>query len=168
MIEIGERVRTGASAEISATIELPFELRQRSRFGATLASGEAVVVRLPRGEVLRGGDLLRAADGRVIEVKALPEQLIHCQCAHPTELARLAYHLGNRHLPVQLGDSYFRIAKESVIEAMLRGLGAKLVDVIAPFEPEAGAYAGVHTHREADGKSAARIHEYGAAEYSDK
>ena len=168
MLEIVEKLSSAVSVAVCATIELPFELRQKSRFNTTLASGEAVVIRLARGEILRGGDLLRAADGRVIQVVARPEQLIHCQCADPTGLARLAYHLGNRHWPVQLGEGYLRIGKEAVIEAMLRGLGAQLVDVIAPFEPEAGAYGGVHAHREVNGASGARIHEYGAAEHSDK
>jgi urease accessory protein len=151
MLEIVEKLSAAANAPVFAAIELAFELRQKSRFDTTLASGEAVVIRLARGEMLRGGDLLRAADGRVIQVVARPEPLIHCQCADPTGLARLAYHLGNRHWPVQLGDGYLRIGKDAVIEAMLRGLGAQLVDVIAPFEPEAGAYGGV-THREADGE----------------
>jgi len=168
MIEIVEKISVGIGVTVFGTIALPFELRQKSRLRTTLATGEAVLVKLPRGEVLRGGDLLRAADGRVVEVVAQPERLIHCQSNNATELARWAYHLGNRHLPVQLGDGYLRIAKEPVIDVMLRGLGAAPVDVIAAFEPESGAYRGVHAHAESAGQSGPRIHDYAATEQSNK
>jgi urease accessory protein len=168
MIEIVEKITSGASVAVCATIELPFELRQKSRLSTILASGEAVLVKLPRGEVLRDGDLLRAGDGRVVAVVAKRERLIHCQSNNATELARWAYHLGNRHLPVQLGDGYLRIANDPVIDAMLRGLGAEPVDVMAAFEPESGAYRGVHAHAGSDGQSGPRIHDHAATEQSHK
>jgi len=166
MIELIEKVAAGASVTVCDTIELPFELRQKSRFSTTLANGEAVLVKLPRGEVLRGGDLLRAGDGRVLAVVAQPERLIHCQSNNATELARWAYHLGNRHLPVELGDGYLRFANDPVVKAMLGGLGAQPVDVMAAFEPEGGAYRGVHPHAGSDGQSGPRIHDHAATEQS--
>ncbi len=148
-------------------LQLPFDERQKSRLRARLVSGEEVALALPRGEVLRGGDLLLAADGRVVEVVARPELLLHVVCETPQALARAAYHLGNRHVPVQVGEGWLRLAADHVLEQMLKGLGARTSAIEAPFEPEAGAYAG-HTHgnmgyhQHAGGEShGARIHEYG-------
>src|SRR5205814_6028578 len=118
-----------------------------SRFKAKLASGEEVGVILPRGEVLRGGDLVTASDGRVFEIVSQPEEVLHVEAKSAKELARIAYHLGNRHVAVEVGEGYLRIAHDHVLDCMLAGLGAKLSHVNAPFEPEAGAYAGVgHEH----------------------
>jgi len=125
-------------------LELPFDSRQKTRLRTRLASGEEAALMLPRGEVLRGGELAVASDGRVIEVVAAAEEVLHVECASATELARCAYHLGNRHVPVEVGDGFLRLAEDHVIEKMLAGLGAKLSHVTAPFEPEAGAYAGGH------------------------
>ena len=94
---------------------------------------------LPRGEILRGGDLVTASDGRVIEIVAEPEKVLHIETK---ELAKIAYHLGNRHVPVQVGEDFLRIAEDHVLEEMVKKLGAKVSHVEAPFEPEAGAYAG--------------------------
>ena len=120
---------------------------------------------LPRGEVLRGGDLLTTSDGRTVEVVALAEQLLHVECDSPTALARAAYHLGNRHVPVEVGDGFLRLAADHVLEQMLKGLGARLTAIAAPFEPEAGAYGGHHHggghHHQEEPGHAARIHEYG-------
>ena len=125
---------------------LPFEARQKSRLRTKLASGEEVGLMLPRGEILRGGDLVTASDGRVIEVVAEPEKLLNIESG---ELARIAYHLGNRHVPVQVGDGFLRIAQDHVLEEMVRRLGAKVSRIEAAFEPEAGAYAGGrHLHDE--------------------
>lgn len=166
MLEIKAKLKTrrGAYAlEVKGRLELPFDKRQKSRLRAQLASGEAVALNLPRGEILRGGDLVVASDGRIIEVVAAPEQLLHAVCADPTVLARAAYHLGNRHVPVQVGDGFLRIAADHVLEAMLQGLGATLTPIEAPFEPEAGAY-GAHPHQHGEDAGAARIHTYGEAQ----
>jgi urease accessory protein len=114
---------------------------------------------LPRGEVLRGGDLVTASDGRVIEVLAAPEQLLHVECAGATDLAKAAYHLGNRHVPVQVGDGFLRLAADHVLEEMLKKLGAKVSHVEAPFEPEAGAYAGGH-HQHDEMGHGGKIHDH--------
>jgi urease accessory protein len=144
MIEIKSRLDTRQGAEIKGQLRLPFELRQRSRLRTRLVSGEEVAVLLPRGEVLRGGDLVSASDGRVIEVLGAPEKLLHVTCAAPAALVRAAYHLGNRHVPVQVGEGFLRIAADHVLGDMLKKMGAQVAEVEAPFEPEAGAYGHEH------------------------
>jgi urease accessory protein len=110
-----------------------------------------------------------AADGRVVAVVAEPEAVLHVTCVDATALTKAAYHLGNRHVPVQVGDGFLRIAADHVLADMLRGLGATLTPMQAPFEPEAGAYGnygahgGGHHHHEENGH-AGRIHEYRAHE----
>ncbi len=158
MVEIKSKLKTRHAAykiEVKGRLELPFEMRQKSRFKAKLASGEEVGVMLPRGEVLRGGDLVTASDGRVIEIVSSPEDLLHVEAGSARDLARIAYHLGNRHVAVEVGDGYLRIAHDHVLDRMLEGLGAKVSHVAAPFEPESGAYSGVgHEH------GAAKIHDH--------
>ncbi len=139
------------------TLELDFHHRTKSRLRARLASGEEVGLFLPRGTILRGGQRLLGRDGRVVEVVAAPEDLLEVTCADALELARAAYHLGNRHVPVELGEGWLRIQADHVLEGMLEGLGAEVAAVRAPFEPEAGAYAHGHQHQ-GDGTSGARIH----------
>jgi urease accessory protein len=109
--------------------------------------------------VLRGGDLVIASDGRVIQVVAAPEKVLHVECATPLELTRAAYHLGNRHVPVQVGEGFLRLAEDHVLEEMLKGLGARVRHMEAPFEPEAGAYGAGHRHDEMG--HGGRIHEFG-------
>lgn len=167
MLEIKAKLkmRRGAYAvDVKGRLELPFDKRQKSRLRAQLDSGEDVALNLPRGEVLRGGDLVVTSDGRIVEIVAQAEQVVHVVCAEATALARAAYHLGNRHVPVQLGEGFLRFAADHVLEAMLQGLGATLTRMDAPFEPEAGAYAGGHHHHGDDGGGAARIHAFGAAQ----
>jgi urease accessory protein len=124
-------------------LTLPFEQRQKSRLRAQAENGEEVALILPRGRVLRGGDRVAATDGREVEILAAPEKLLHIESA---ELARIAYHLGNRHVPLQVGPGFLRIAEDHVLEEMARKLGARVSHVEAPFEPEAGAYG--HQHDE--------------------
>jgi urease accessory protein len=157
MLEIRSRAKQSDAAP-GGELELPFEQRQKTRFRAKLASGEAVAVLLPRGEVLRGGDRVAASDGRVIAIVAEPESLLHIECSSASGLARAAYHLGNRHVAVQVGAGFLRIATDHVLEDMLRQLGAKVSRIVAPFEPEAGAYAGGHEHGHVHG---GKIHQYG-------
>jgi urease accessory protein len=169
MIELREKLAkddaTGGPGSISGQLRLPFERRQKTRLRAQLVSGEEVALLLPRGEVLRGGDRLRAEGGRVIEVIAEEEDVLHVVCAGPRELARAAYHLGNRHVPVQVGEDFLRLAADHVLEEMLRGLGATIEPLRAPFEPEAGAYGGGHSHGGEQRK--ARIHTYAPVLYFD-
>ncbi len=91
---------------------------------------------------LRGGDALVLEDGRLIEVVAAPEALIEIRGTDPHHLVRVAWHLGNRHLPTQIVGKGLRIRRDHVIEEMVKGLGAKVIEIEAPFDPEGGAYAG--------------------------
>jgi urease accessory protein len=159
MIEIKAKLKIPRSAykvEVKGQLVLPFDARQKSRLRARLVSGEEVGLRLPRGEILRGGDLVTASDGRVIEVIAEPEKLLHIEAA---DLARIAYHLGNRHVPVQVGEGFLRIAEDHVLEEMVKKLGAAAKPVVAPFEPEAGAYAGGH-HQHDEMGHGGKIHDH--------
>ena len=165
MIEIRSRFSLKPNpeyrVEVRGQLVLPFEMRQKSRLRARLTTGEEVAIVLPRGQVLRGGDWVVASDGRVIEVLAKPEKVLHVLCATPNALTRAAYHLGNRHVPVQVGDGWLRIAADHVLEEMLKGLGATLIATEAPFEPEAGAYGPHHRHDDESGHGG-KIHEFGA------
>ncbi|HKQ31104.1 MAG TPA: urease accessory protein UreE [Burkholderiales bacterium] len=162
MIEITVKLKRSSTVAVQGRFTLPFELRQKSRLRAKLESGEEAALLLPRGEILRGGDKVSSTDGRVFEVVAAPEKLLHVICATPTELARAAYHLGNRHIAVQVGDGFLRLSEDHVLEQMLRGLGATVAHVEAPFEPEAGAYGGGHHHHGDEPRyRLAKIHEYG-------
>ena len=137
MVIVREKLKA-ADASVMGRLSLAFEHRQRSRQRAALESGEEIGMVLPRGEILRGGDRVLASDGRVFEVVSAPEKLLHIEAA---SLARIAYHLGNRHVPVQVGEGFLRIAQDVVLEEMLRKLGARVSHVEGPFEPEPGAYA---------------------------
>ena len=159
MLQIKARLRVNKKAykvAVGGQLRLPFESRQKSRLRARLVSGEEVGLVLPRGEILRGGDLVTASDGRVIEVIAEPEKLLHIETR---DLAKVAYHLGNRHVPVQVGESFLRIAADHVLEEMVKKLGAKVSHVEAPFEPEAGAYAGGH-HQHDEMGHGGKIHDH--------
>src|SRR4051812_25790088 len=161
MVEIKAKLKVRRDAyrvSVSERLELPFESRQKSRLKAKLDSGEEVAVLLPRGEILRGGDLVTASDGRVIEIIAVPEKVLHIESS---SLAKVAYHLGNRHVPVEVGETYLRIGEDHVLEEMLRKLGATVSHIEAPFEPEAGAYAGGHQHQHDEMGHGGKIHEFG-------
>jgi urease accessory protein len=128
---------------------LPYDLRCRSRFRAHLVTGEEVGVVLTRGQILRNGDRLLTDDGRVVEVAAATESVSTVRAADARLLARTAYHLGNRHVPLQVGDGWLRYCHDHVLDDMVRGLGAELCLEQAPFEPEAGAYHGHAEHGDA-------------------
>jgi len=163
MVEIRSRFPLRPSpaygVQVRGQLSLPFERRQKSRQLASLVSGETVAIVLPRGAVMRGGDWVVASDGRVIEVLAETEQVMHVVCETPEALARAAYHLGNRHVPVQVGDGWLRLSADHVLHSMLEGLGATVTTLEAPFEPEAGAYGAHHRHDNESGHGG-KIHEF--------
>jgi urease accessory protein len=143
MLEIRERLDSdGREQRIALTLTLPFESRQRSRLRVTLGDGTPAALALPRGSVLRGGDLLRLSDGRSLRVVAAPESVSTAHSSVPRALIRAAYHLGNRHVPVEVGDGFVRYLHDHVLDVMVRDLGLSVVPEQAPFEPEGGAYAG--------------------------
>ena len=143
MLEIRER--GGHTTRPSLTLVLPFELRQRSRLRVTLSSGDEAALLLARGSVLRGGDGLLLSDGRAVRVEAALESVSTVRSDDAQKLARVAYHLGNRHVPVEIGGGYVRYLHDHVLDGMVRTLGLEVVAEHAAFEPEAGAYGG-HSH----------------------
>src|ERR1700735_135087 len=132
--------------------------RHRRRMAMTGTRGLEFLLDLEHAVVLRGGDALVLDDGRLIEVVAAPEPLIEIRGNDPHHLVRVAWHLGNRHLPTQIMSKGLRIRRDSVIEAMVKGLGARLIEIEAPLDPEGGAYAGAG-HAHADGQA---LHDHAA------
>jgi len=161
--------RIAVQSDHDVELILPFDQRQKSRLRTTLADGEEVGLFLERGQILRDGECLRADDGRVVVVRASPEKILHITCASDSDLMRVAYHLGNRHVALQVGQGWLRIADDYVLKEMVEGLGAHVECLEAPFEPEAGAYGGHHHHAgeaEGNGNAGAEghggiIHEFG-------
>lgn len=141
MLQVTERLQEPVATEASLT--LPFELRQKSRLHTRLDNGEEAALLLPRGTVLRHGDRLRADNGLIILVQAALETVSTAQASAPTLLVRAAYHLGNRHVPLQVGDGWLRYLHDHVLDAMVAALGLQVLTESAPFEPENGAY---HAH----------------------
>jgi urease accessory protein len=137
------------------TVVLGFDDRHRRRMAMTGTRGLAFLLDLAEAVALRGGDALVLEDGRLVEVVAAPEPLAEIRGRDPQHLVRLAWHLGNRHLPTQITGRGLRIRRDHVIEDMLRGLGARVIEIEAPFDPEGGAYAGgtahAHGHEPAHG-----------------
>ena len=157
MLEI--RSKSSASASRGLSLTLPFQDRQRSRLRVELSNGQEALLLMPRGSVLRGGDRLALSDGRVVMVLAAPEQVSTVRTSEAKALARVAYHLGNRHIPLEVGDGLVRYLHDHVLDGMVRELGLAVVVEDAPFEPEGGAY-GRHTHGHAHGHA----QEQGSAE----
>jgi urease accessory protein len=124
------------------TVVLGFDDRHRRRMAMTGTRGLEFLLDLENAVVLRGGDALVLDDGRLIEVVAAPEPLVEIRGNDPHHLVRVAWHLGNRHLPTQIMAKALRIRRDHVIEAMVKGLGARMIEIEAPFDPEGGAYAG--------------------------
>lgn len=152
MIEIRAKLKAPRAAyrlEVKGRLRLPFALRQQRGAKVNLESGEEAVVTLPPGEVLRGGDLVTASDGRVIEVVAAPERLLQAEFPRPADLAAAAYRLGDRHVPAEFRPDGLRVAVDVEVEKMLRKMGAALSEVEAPFEPVVEP-PHAHGHGEAD------------------
>jgi urease accessory protein len=123
------------------TVVLDFDNRHRRRMAMTGTRGLEFLLDLENAVALRGGDALVLDDGRLVEVVAAPEPLVEIRGADPHHLIRVAWHLGNRHLPTQIMPKGLRIRRDHVIEEMVRGLGARVIEIEAPFDPEGGAYA---------------------------
>jgi urease accessory protein len=146
------------------TIVLDFEARHRRRLAFETTHGIAFLLDLPETVRLRDGDALVLDDGRLIEVVAAPEPLIEIRCSEPRELARIAWHLGNRHLPVEILAKALRLRRDHVIEDMVAKLGGKVREIEAPFMPESGAYAQaqaeVHGHVHGHGHDGHAHHDH--------
>jgi urease accessory protein len=146
----------------AATVELDWDVRQKSRFEASDSQGRQLGVFLPRGTLVRGGDVLVAEDGSLVRVLAAPQPVLvitHCQ-EHGSafDLMRAAYHLGNRHVAIELKPDHLKIEPDHVLADMLRSMHLTVQETNAPFEPEGGAYGaqGGHGH----GHAHAHDHEH--------
>ena len=140
------------------TVVLDFDDRHRRRMAMTGTRGLAFLLDLDNATALRGGDALVLEDGRLVEVVAAAEPLVEIKGSDPHHLIRVAWHLGNRHLPTQIMPKALRIRRDHVIEAMVKGLGARLVEIEAPFDPEGGAYAEAAAHGHAYDVHAHDVH----------
>jgi urease accessory protein len=128
------------------TLTLPFDARCKSRLAATLDNGEEVALVMPRGTVLADGDMLVADDGGFVRVVAAAEDVLIVRAPSVRLLTRAAYHLGNRHTPVEVGAEYLKLEADPVLEDMLKRLGVLVAHESQPFQPETGAYGGGHKH----------------------
>ncbi len=150
--------KTDRAGALHGVLTLPLEKRVRSRLRARLDSGEEIAILLPRGSVLHDGDRLCAESGELILVRAAPEALSRVRSDDPLQLARACYHLGNRHMQVQILAGEVRYLHDHVIDEMLRGLGFSVSLCEAPFAPEPGAYGGSAEQAHAHGHSHAHPH----------
>lgn len=152
----------------AAIVSLDWDVRQKSRFDATDSQGRALGVFLPRGAVVRGGDVLVADDGSLIAVQAAPQPVLvvtHCaQHGSGFDLTRAAYHLGNRHVPLELKPDHLKLEPDHVLADLLRQMHLTVTATNAPFEPENGAYAaaatGAHDHGHHDDHGHAQGHDH--------
>jgi urease accessory protein len=165
------------------TIVLDFDDRHRRRMAMTGTRGLEFLLDLENAVALRGGDALVLEDGRLIEVIAAPEPLVEIRGVDPHHLVRVAWHLGNRHLPTQITGKGLRIRRDHVIETMVQGLGVRIIEIEAPFDPEGGAYAdaghapehghahdhhGAHDHAGHDHSSHDHDHDHGGHHHHDE
>ena len=146
----------------AATVELDWDVRQKSRFDATDSTGRALGVFLPRGTLVRGGDVLVLEDGSLVRVQAAPQEVLRITaCAEhgsTFDLTRAAYHLGNRHVPIELQPDHLKIEPDHVLADMLRSMHMTVVTVQEAFEPEGGAYS---SHGHAQGHGHGHSHDHG-------
>jgi urease accessory protein len=142
---------------------LEFESRSRSRLLLNLDNGEQGALVVARGRVLRGGDTVTLEDGRTVEIIAADEPLLQAESSDHLLITRAAYHLGNRHVAVQFLENGLRFLADHVLGEMVRGLGLRVTALVAPFEPEGGAYGHGHAHGSEQPPAAPRIHSYAVA-----
>ena len=169
MLQVSKVISGGAGlapvlVKRASTVELDWDIRQKSRFDCTDSLGRILGVFLPRGTLVRGGDVLLAEDGSMVKVIAAPQAVLRITActshdiAHgsPFELMRAAYHLGNRHVPIELKPDHLKIEPDHVLADMLRAMHLIVNEVNEAFEPEGGAYsAGGHSHGHAHEHAAA-------------
>jgi len=151
----------------AAHVDLPWDTRQKSRFDATDSAGRVLGVFLPRGSVVRGGDVLVAEDGSLIRVQAAAQPVLvvrHCtEHGSPLDLMRAAYHLGNRHVQLEVQADRLLFEPDHVLADMLRAMHLIVSDETVPFEPEAGAYGAAGAHGHGHAHEHAHGHDHGHA-----
>ncbi len=161
----------------ATTIELDWDVRQKSRFAATDSQARELAIFLPRGQAVRGGDVLVAEDGSMVRVIAAPQKVLYITTCPthgtPFDLTRAAYHLGNRHVPIELQPDHLKIEPDHVLADMLRSMHLTVVEAEMAFEPEGGAYGGHvtndghshhapgHAHQHAHGHDHGHSHDHG-------
>ena len=165
MLQVSKIITQGAGlapvlVKRATTVELDWDVRQKSRFDCTDSLGRSLGVFLPRGTVVRGGDVLLAEDGSMVKVVAAPQAVLRITAclSHGTafDLTRAAYHLGNRHVPIELKPDHLKIEPDHVLADMLRSMLLTVIEVNQAFEPEGGAYSATgHTHGHAHEHTAA-------------
>ena len=155
VLKVYERIEKISDEEEknASTLTLPFELRKKSRLKEKLDDGTEVGLILSRGELLRGGDYLRAENNLIIKIVAAKESVSTIRHDDHLMLMRAGYHLGNRHVPLQISKDWVRYEHDHVLDDMVKGLGLNVEVESAPFEPEAGAYGGGHKHGDDDDRT---------------
>ncbi|PZV00973.1 MAG: urease accessory protein UreE [Leptolyngbya sp.] len=153
MLTVNRILPPDGAAPVVATLSLTASDRAKSRHRFTADDGTAIYLNLPRGTVLRGGDLLGWEEETVIRVVAKPEPVVVVKAQSSFDLMRAAYHLGNRHVSLELAPDHLKLEPDPVIETLLHQLGGlELTTVTLPFEPEAGAYRSTtHNHSPSHG-----------------
>jgi len=149
MLEFTAKIKESSIKPIT-TVTLPLDKRQKSRQRVLLDNGQEAAILLKRGTVLHNNDLLISKENTIVRVQAADEQLSMVQCSNPLLFARACYHLGNRHVPLQIKDGLLlHYLHDHVLDDMLRGFGLTVLSVTEPFEPEPGAYGGTAGHHHA-------------------
>ncbi len=146
MLTLTQRLPADFDQSVSLTLALTAAERTRSWHRFETTQGQGVFLRLPRGTVLQDGDLLQTAAGdQIVQILAKPEPVLTVR-AKPLDLLRAAYHLGNRHVCLEIAQTYLRLAPDPVLKSMLEQLNVQVISEIAPFQPEMGAYHSTHAH----------------------
>mgnify|MGYP003676737837 FL=1 len=150
MLKVSQRYSGSQPAEVIDRLSLPFDLRKRGRFKAVTESGRDIGLFIERGQVLQHGDLLQTECGGVIEVLAEAEAVVTASSDDWLQFAKVCYHLGNRHVPLQVGERWLRFQPDHVLQELAELYGLTTVQEQAPFSPENGAYGahGGHSHAE--------------------
>jgi len=145
MLTFIERLSQVEEATPLLTLSLTAEERSRSRHRFETSEGQEIFLRLPRGTVLQDGDLLRSQTGEIIQIAAKPEPVLTVTATHFLALLRTAYHLGNRHVALEITANYLRLSPDPVLQKMLEQMNVEIIEEVVPFRPEMGAYHG-HSH----------------------
>ena len=132
--------------ECLTSLTLPFESRQKARLHTKLDNGLDAGLFLPRGLIIRGGDILKAETGEYVKIISAEEKVSTASSNDLLLIARACYHLGNRHVPIQISEHWIRYLHDHVLDEMIVGLGLSVKQELAPFEPESGAYSVSHSH----------------------
>lgn len=145
MLNLTQRLPANQDAVVSYTLSLTADERTRSRHRFETQDGEALFLRLPRGTVLRDRDLLQSESGdTLVRIAAKPEPILTVTAKEPLELLRAAYHLGNRHVAIEIAPTYLKLSPDPVLKAMLEHMGMEVKEEVLPFQPETGAYGHQH------------------------